>query len=892
MLKLPEAMLTALADHNDITYTAEVTLFGHNSVDITFTEDELVSGGCQLTRTNSSDTFPLGYIYCAQFTLQVVRTDELESTDFFNAEMVVHGVYEYDDQQFPFDLGTYTLLDISTKGEIIQMIGYDGVYAADMPVSDNLKALLPLPAKTVFENCCNYLGINFNAEYSYQNFLSAPLDWDYCDIVISSIPDGTTYRQVMSAVVVLFGANAYISPFDNHMYVVPIKLQESEQTLYNGGTFDSATPYASGDDLDGGTFEPWTTDVVTTFSDPINHPEFPLQNIVIDGVKASDGNFIYAPSGGTYLLTADISIYATGKRAIINRIGQRVTGLTFRPFTLDYRSYPFVDLQQKVRFEDSRLNTYDTILTHIDIMLKGITTIKCTAETPAQNNSKYASTAAKAEAAAAQARADAAEAKEDAQEALSQVDGAIDSVGLEMMRLNTLMANSMGMFETKVADPTTGAITYYLHNKETLATSDTIWKMTADGFAVSTDGGTTWTAGIDAQGRAVVNILSAIGIYADWIQTGQITNADGTGYWNLDTGEFVTTQDHDPTEQQQYPAYGKMEFKDGRLFLSLYEWVNPTVGQYEYQKTGSIELGVARYAYSISNSGYAYTAIPAFGGRMAFFEPNLSDTDYMGQQNAVIYFNPDGNSAMAPYGYTEYLLFLRTARFRHKVCFDNVIESTGAITTTGNVTGYGITATGGGIVNKSLADVGTTDVNAHALNIDGMSFTRSGTKVYVTQFHAPNTVFLFARAASPVYTAEYDGHTIVAMGTIKSTNAMYATAFNNTSDERKKNISEWDDRYDEIIDDLEPIIFTWKDEADDGRKHVGVSAQKTEKALHDRGITDSGIVTGGGKKTYTVAYNELTALLIRKVKQQQKQIDELSGRLSRLEQIVEEMAWR
>ena len=50
-----------------------------------------------------------------------------------------------------------------------------------------------------------------------------------------------------------------------------------------------------------------------------------------------------------------------------------------------------------------------------------------------------------------------------------------------------------------------GSSVFYMHNKPTIGESQTIWKMTADAFAVSTDGGKTWNAGMDSSGNAVVN---------------------------------------------------------------------------------------------------------------------------------------------------------------------------------------------------------------------------------------------------------------------------------------------------------------------------------------------------------------------------------------------------
>lgn len=789
MLTLDKEMLQALRDHNDITYTVDVTLAGSSSVDFTFTEDEIVAGGCQITRTNSSDTFPLGHVYSTQATLQVLRTYELENTDFFNSVAVIHGTYEYDDQEYTFDLGTYFLIDISVKGEIIQLVGYDGVYATDIPVQDNTKATLPLKATTVFRDCCLYLGINFNADYSYQGFPSVPSDWSTCNIMVETIPDGTTYRQLMGAIAVLFGAIAYISPFDNYMYVVPIN-SHTAQTIYWGGFFDSADPYASGDALDGGTFNPWTEgDSITgsftddpdiiPLNDPMSHPEFPLQDIVIDGVKAKDGNYRYPQTqvDGEYLLAVDISVYQTDLQSIIDRIGQKIAGFTFRPFELDYRSYPFADLGQRTVFEDVRHRTYASLITHIDMMLKGITTFKCTADTPARNGSTFESVAGRikavadgarqaAEQAAAdaeQASEDAAQASADAASAVSQISGAVDAVGMEMMRLNSMMAMSMGMFESRSVNPTTGAYTYYLHNKQTLAASDIIWRRTANAFAVSTDGGTTWNAGIDADGHAVVNILSAIGIYADWIKTGTISSTNSLSSWNLDTGVFLTTDSNNT-----YRA----SFGGGTLGLA--------------EIRGSTE----------------YTAL-------------------IGLFYISYYEDPGMSGGLVPIHHEA-----------HKLAFRD-----------------------------------------HG---NGMLFTDYDQQEQVpsTYAHVLNAHFSFVGSIGIYGEVRMDTFTLTC-GRVQQ-----------SSDERLKDIHEWDDRYDLILDAISPILYSMK-EGDDTKDHIGFSAQKVQKVISDLGIEDSGIVTDGGVYL-SLDYNSLFSLMANKIKKQQKKIDELEQRISRLEKLMED----
>lgn len=88
-----------------------------------------------------------------------------------------------------------------------------------------------------------------------------------------------------------------------------------------------------------------------------------------------------------------------------------------------------------------------------------------------------------------------------------------------------LIINGLGLHKTNVPVEG-GGYRMYLHNKPTLAESDTQYVLSAGGFLVSTDYGQTWNAGFDSQGNVVVNSLSTIVLKALEIYGSSITFGD------------------------------------------------------------------------------------------------------------------------------------------------------------------------------------------------------------------------------------------------------------------------------------------------------------------------------------------------------------------------------
>lgn len=122
----------------------------------------------------------------------------------------------------------------------------------------------------------------------------------------------------------------------------------------------------------------------------------------------------------------------------------------------------------------------------------------------------------------------------------SSVDSAVDDkignldidvgyIEQDLNDLGKLIINGLGLYFTREALPS-GGYRFYLHNQPTLADSDIQYYMSANGLMVSTDGGSTWSAGYDATtGEMILQALStitlrALEIYGSFLRFGDVNS--------------------------------------------------------------------------------------------------------------------------------------------------------------------------------------------------------------------------------------------------------------------------------------------------------------------------------------------------------------------------------
>ena len=205
---------------------------------------------------------------------------------------------------------------------------------------------------------------------------------------------------------------------------------------------------------------------------------------------------------------------------------------TITPFEGEIISDPSIEAGDIVTIYDYSGNAYKTYITNVTFNIDNKMQIACDAETFNEKN----------RAGGSQSATIIAMAKKQAEMQISEYD-------IRVQQMNQLATNAMGYYET-IETQDDGSIICYMHDKENLSDSKTIWKKTVDGIFISSDGGKTYIAGVDKNGNAVLKILATEGIVADWInagtlnadliKTGTITSADGTVSIDIKNGVIQT----------------------------------------------------------------------------------------------------------------------------------------------------------------------------------------------------------------------------------------------------------------------------------------------------------------------------------------------------------------
>lgn len=370
------------------------------------------------------------------------------------------------------DKGVYTVTTPEQYSDIINVTALDDMYKANKTYTSGLK--LPQSLINLVRDACKTVGIGMN------------LTMKHGDIIIRSVPDSMTFRQLFGYAAMVESANARIDYSGNLQFVK----WDFEKTN------------------------------IPELKDYGNPPTLSSDDIVITGIKVTNGQSnddtdtdysgMYGEEG--YVLELENELIDTDQlQTVANIIGEQIAGARFRNLEGDLVYNPLVEFGDMVYTYDRLGNKYLTPLTDVSGNVGGLTTVKTQADDPIRGSSDFYGNSTKTIVAARQMVQKEKSAREEA-----------------IQRLAETLKSSSGLYMTQEPQQD-GSIIYYMHNKATIAESNIIWKLTAEAFAVSIDGGKTYPYGFAVTGELITRLLYAEGINADYINAGTLIVRDKSG---------------------------------------------------------------------------------------------------------------------------------------------------------------------------------------------------------------------------------------------------------------------------------------------------------------------------------------------------------------------------
>lgn len=494
--------------------TANVTLSDGTTLKLG-KKDFYLSGNSLVDSADSGD-FPVGVAIEKTANLSLVNDDgRFDDYNFNGARFVIFLNLQLSDKLETIKRGTYIVSKKPATASEISLSLLDKMHNADKTYDSNLS--FPCTVKELLSECCQQCNIALgDVTFPNSNFQ------------IQQSPSSTTYRTVIGMCAGIAGGNARIDENDL-LRIITFDKTFTNAAIYDGGTVKNWT---NGNDLDGGTLNPWTTGTVIdggALSNNDYHALFSIQNlqydvddVIVTGVKYVEDETEYMSGQDGYVITIDNQLLLGNAQAGVEAIGNQLIGLRMRPFSCDGIANGYATFGDPAEFIDTKNRVFRSFVTDIEFVFGGSTSWSCSAKSAEEDASEFIG----------EQQAAVEQAKKDAEKKLSAYD-------VKLKQMNELAANTLGFFYTEEVQED-GSVITYRHDKPTLADSKVIYKTGVDGFFLSVDGGQTWKAGFDSNGDAVLNILYAIGIQSEWINTRGFTAKDNNGNTtlriNADTG--------------------------------------------------------------------------------------------------------------------------------------------------------------------------------------------------------------------------------------------------------------------------------------------------------------------------------------------------------------------
>ena len=505
----------------DFTFTDGSTL--------SITDKDLWSNGFKFEDAVSQNgSFDIGAAIINKLTLQINNFSG-KYTDYIwdGARVVCHIGLELSTGIEKIRICTMTVTDAPYQSTaIISLTCEDSMRLFDRDYSES-KLTYPATRLQIIQDACEACGVTLQSTR-----------FDNDDFVIQNRPDDSsiTFRQVIAWAAQMgcqwakcdeygrlcFGWYEREVP-DNFYDLVetPWKDVEGNDILDTTGEQIITIMQTGITAIQTNGFTPWLYDLEITGIKVTEYVENSSQN---------EAKTYQSGKSGYVIEISDNKLIQEGTgEEICKIISDRCVGMKFRPFSTGALTNIAWEAGDTIAISDRNGKQYKSYLTSVTLNPGAFEQLECSAKSASRNKQKQYSLNQQIQAENNKNLRDERTAREKAIEELSQ-----------------RLSESSGTYTTVETQPD-GSNIYYLHNKPQLSDSDIVWKMTAEAWAVSTDGGQHWNGGMTVDGDVIARILTATGVNADWINTGTIKAIDKDGNTtflvDVTTGRVVINAD-------------------------------------------------------------------------------------------------------------------------------------------------------------------------------------------------------------------------------------------------------------------------------------------------------------------------------------------------------------
>ena len=567
----------------DFTFTDGSTL--------SITDKDLWSNGFKFEdAVSQSGSFDIGAAIVNKLTLQINNFSG-KYTDYIwdGARVVCYIGLELSTGIEKIRICTMTVTDAPYQNTaIISLTCEDSMRLFDRDYSES-KMSYPATRLQIIQDACEVCGVTLQSTR-----------FDNDDFVIQNRPDDSsiTFRQVIAWIAQMgcqwaktdaYGRlclDWYKNEVPDDFYnkaEVPWKDIEGKDILDTTGAQIITVMQKGITAIDTNGFTPWLYDVEITGVKVTEYVENSSQN---------EAKTYQSGKSGYVIEISDNKLIQEGSgEKVCQIIADRCVGLKFRPFTTGALTNIAWEAGDTITISDRNGKQYKSFLTSVTLNPGAFEQLECSAKSVSRNKQKQYSLNQQVQAENKKNLKDERTAREKALEELSQ-----------------RLAESSGTYTTVETQPD-GSNIYYLHNKPQLSDSDIVWKMTAEAWAVSTDGGQHWNGGMTVDGDVIARILTATGVNADWINTGTIKAIDKDGNTtflvDVTTGRVVINADSVQVKGKDVNAIAK-EKAETEVNNFISNTYTTDINNLQSQIDGQIETFFYDYEPTLQN-------IPASG---------------------------------------------------------------------------------------------------------------------------------------------------------------------------------------------------------------------------------------------------------------------------------------